>query len=58
MLDIDMLDCYVYAVFSIIMYVLHFLYAGFGGSPAREADKTGKKNLKKSYVHRLCSSGH
>jgi hypothetical protein len=43
MLYIDMLDCYVYAAFSIIMYMLHFLYAG-------EADKIDKKN---SYVHEL-----
>jgi hypothetical protein len=38
MLYIDMLDCYVYAAFSIIMYMLHFLYAG-------EADKIDKKIL-------------
>jgi hypothetical protein len=44
----------VYAAFSIVMYVLHFLYAGFGGSPVGEADKIGKKNLMFiSYVHQL-----
>jgi hypothetical protein len=37
------------------MCMLHFLYAGFGGSPAGEADKIGII-LKKSYVHWLCSS--
>jgi hypothetical protein len=43
MLDIDMLNCYVYAAFSIVMYVLHFLYAGFWRLPSRGAGKIGKK---------------
>jgi hypothetical protein len=50
----------------IVMCMLHFLLLcmccifympGFGGSPAREADKIDKKT-KNSYVHRLCSSAH
>jgi hypothetical protein len=55
----------VYAAFSIIMYVLHFLYVGFWRLP-READKIGKKNKKNlmfigyvhqlTDVHNLCSS--
>jgi hypothetical protein len=37
-----MLDCYVYDAFSIVMYVMHFLYAGFWRL-LREADKISKK---------------
>jgi hypothetical protein len=29
-----MLDCYAYAAFSVVMYVLHFLYAGFWRLPS------------------------
>jgi hypothetical protein len=36
MLDIDLLDYYVYAAFSIVMYVLHFLYDGFWRLRGRE----------------------
>jgi hypothetical protein len=60
-----MLDCYVYVVFSIVMYVLYFLLLcmccifympDFGDSLVGEADKIGKK-IKKfmfiGYVHQL-----
>jgi bacteriorhodopsin len=65
MLDLDMLDCCMYAAFSIVMYVLLFYMSGFGGSPAREADKIDTKiNFfmfigyvhQLTDVHNLCSS--
>jgi hypothetical protein len=42
-----MLDCYVYAAFSIVMYVLHFLYARFWRLPSRGGRQKRQKNLKK-----------
>jgi hypothetical protein len=58
MLDIDMLDCYVYAAFSIVMYVLHFLYARFWRLPSRGGRQKRQKKFKKilmfiGYVHQL-----
>jgi hypothetical protein len=47
-----MLDCYVYAAFSIVMYMLHFLYAGFWRLPSRGGRQNRQKKLKKF----LCSS--
>jgi hypothetical protein len=67
MFDIDMLDCYVYVAFSIVMYVLHFLYAGFWRLPSRGGRQNRliscKNNLmfigylhQLTDVHNLCSS--
>jgi hypothetical protein len=47
-----MLDCYVYASFSIVMYVLHFLYAEFWRLPSRGGRQNRQTKLKKF----LCSS--
>jgi hypothetical protein len=46
-------DCYVYAAFSIVMHVLHFLYAGFWRLPSWGGRQNRQKNKKKSYVHQL-----
>jgi hypothetical protein len=66
MLDIDMLDCYVYAVFSIVMYVLHILYVWFWRLPSR-GGRQNRQKIKKilmfigyvyqlTDIHNLCSS--
>jgi hypothetical protein len=47
-----MLDCYVYVVFSIVMYVLHFLYVGFWRLPSQG----GRQNMQKKIKKILCSS--
>jgi hypothetical protein len=47
-----MLDCYVYAAFSIVMYVLHFLYAGYWRLPSWG----GRQNRQKKLKNFLCSS--
>jgi hypothetical protein len=60
-----MLDCYVYVVFSIVMYVLHFLLLcmccifympDFGDSLVGEADKIGKKIKKIMFIGKFISS--